>query len=63
MVLTLTAGQRKSGIDFKLVREAVIAGKIVDQDGDPAANITVQVPREIRQRGDRQIFSRRKRPA
>ncbi|HKE28168.1 MAG TPA: carboxypeptidase-like regulatory domain-containing protein [Bryobacteraceae bacterium] len=47
MVLTLTPGQRMAGIEFKLVRQAVVSGKIIDEDGDPAANVRVQVLREV----------------
>lgn len=56
MLVTLTAGQRMTGIDFQLVRQAIIAGKIVDEDGDPGANVTLQVLREIRLGGERQLL-------
>lgn len=56
MLVTLTPGQHMTGIDFQLVRHAVITGRIVDEDGDPAANINVELLRELRQRGERQLI-------
>ena len=38
------------------MRQGVIAGKIVDEDGDPATNIRVQLLCEIPQRGERQLI-------
>lgn len=42
-VLTISAGKEATGIDFRLVPHGVIAGRIVDRDGDPVqfANITI----------------------
>jgi protocatechuate 3,4-dioxygenase beta subunit len=43
--LTLAPGQKLSGLAVKLTPGAVIAGRIVDQDGDPMSNVMVSVLR------------------
>jgi hypothetical protein len=42
-LLTLSAGQRMTGIDFKMTPESAIAGRVFDADGDPLprARLTV----------------------
>ena len=40
--LSLDAGQRVDGIVFRLTPHAVIAGRILDQDGDPLDQISVR---------------------
>ena len=40
-LLHLKAGQEVSGLEVRLVPEGAAAGKVVDEDGDPAVNVTV----------------------
>lgn len=44
-VLTLKAGQQKTDLNLALVPQAVIIGKVVDEDGDPLEGVTVQAIR------------------
>ena len=43
--LTLAAGQKMTDVIFKLTPQAIIAGHIVDEDGEPLAGVTVQTMR------------------
>lgn len=43
--LSLDAGQRVSGIVFRLTPHAVVAGRILDQDGDPLDQVGVRAVR------------------
>jgi hypothetical protein len=43
--LVVEAGQRLANIDFKLMPQAVITGKVVDEDGEPVPHTMVQVLR------------------
>lgn len=42
-ILTLTPAQQLSELNVALTRQAVIAGKVLDEDGDPTPDVTVQV--------------------
>jgi protocatechuate 3,4-dioxygenase beta subunit len=53
--LSLTAGQGMTGLELKLVPFGVISGKVVDQDGDPVANVPVTVMHWGFMRGARQL--------
>jgi protocatechuate 3,4-dioxygenase beta subunit len=44
--LTLTAGQKLAGLEFKLTPQAVISGKVLDEDGEPLTRVSVQVLRK-----------------
>src|SRR2546426_3445302 len=44
--LTLGAGERLTNLDFKLTPQAVIAGKVLDEDGEPLAGVMIQVLRK-----------------
>ncbi|HYL38004.1 MAG TPA: carboxypeptidase-like regulatory domain-containing protein [Bryobacteraceae bacterium] len=45
--LQLTAGQHIQDLEFKLTPHAVIAGKVLDDKGDPVANVDVTAFRQI----------------
>ena len=54
--LTLAPGDKLTGIVFKLIAHGVIAGRVVDEDGDPVANVIVQ-PMQYRYiRGKKQLM-------
>lgn len=44
-VLTLEAGRVAKGLSFKLVPQAVITGRVVDEDNEPAANASISCMR------------------
>jgi hypothetical protein len=46
-VLTLTPGQEVSDGLFRLVRAAVVTGRVVDESGDPMARVTVTALRKL----------------
>ena len=45
--LTLDAGQKMASIEFRLVPQAVITGKVLDEDGEPVPNAMVNVLRQM----------------
>lgn len=45
--ITLADGQKMVGVAFKLVREAIITGRILNQDGDPIPGLRVSAMRPI----------------
>ena len=45
--LTLEAGQKMASIEFRLVPQAVITGKVLDEDGEPVPNAMVNVLRQM----------------
>lgn len=49
--VTLRAGQQAADLALKLTPQAVISGKVVDEDGDPVGNGNVQVVRQTWQYG------------
>jgi hypothetical protein len=53
--ITITAGQEVKDILFRLQRGGVIAGRIVDEDGEPVVNAQVQVLRYVYFDGDRKL--------
>ncbi|MGH9536555.1 MAG: carboxypeptidase-like regulatory domain-containing protein, partial [Terriglobales bacterium] len=46
-VLNLTAGQEVSNVLFRLVRAAVITGRIIDENGEPVARLAVVALRQL----------------
>jgi len=42
--LILTGGEHLREIDMVLTREATISGRVLDEDGDHVANLTVRQP-------------------
>jgi protocatechuate 3,4-dioxygenase beta subunit len=55
-LLVVTSGQAVTGITIKMVPHGVVAGRVVDEDGEPLARMNVQVQRERWQRGQRQFL-------
>jgi len=55
-LLTLTAGHEMKSIDFKLVPQGVITGRVLDEDGDPLPRATVQVMMKRYNRGKQQLM-------
>lgn len=53
--LKLDAGQVMKGLVFKLVPQGMIFGRLVDDDGDPLPNFTVQTSRWIFINGKKQL--------
>lgn len=53
--LNLTAGMEMKGLAVKMTPQGVIAGKVLDQDGDPIATAQVQVMRYAYARGRKQL--------
>ncbi|HKB11522.1 MAG TPA: carboxypeptidase-like regulatory domain-containing protein [Vicinamibacterales bacterium] len=53
--IDVAAGQTVSRIDFVLQRTAAIAGRIVDEFGDPAPNVQVQPLRYVYSNGERRM--------
>src|SRR5260370_6300896 len=54
-LITITAGQEVTGIAVKITPHAVIAGRILDEDGDPMAFCSVQAMGMRSLRGKRQL--------
>jgi protocatechuate 3,4-dioxygenase beta subunit len=50
-------GQAVTGVTIKLVPHGVVTGRVVDEDGEAAARISVQVQRERWVRGQRQLMT------
>lgn len=44
--LSLKPGQQKTDVNLALIPQAVITGKVVDEDGDPLSGVMVQVIRQ-----------------
>ncbi len=53
--LQLADGQQIKGIDFRLPRGGVLAGHVVDEDGDVMPGVTVRVMRYQYLQGDRRL--------
>jgi protocatechuate 3,4-dioxygenase beta subunit len=53
-ILTLTKAQRLKDMDFRLIAQGVITGRVVDEDGDPVQNVMVNCVRQIYSRGRKQ---------
>src|SRR5207302_9158669 len=53
--LQLTDGQELKGVDFSLPRGGAIAGRILDEDGEPMPGASVRVMRYQYQQGDRRL--------
>ena len=53
--LVLTAGMETKDLSLKMTPQGVIAGKVVDQDGDPVMNVQIQIMRSAYAAGRRQL--------
>ena len=53
--LQLADGQQLKGIEFRLPRGSVIAGRVFDEDGDPMPGVMVRVMRYQYQQGERRL--------
>lgn len=53
--LTLTAGTEMKDLALKMTPQGVIAGKVIDQDGDPVASAQIQAMRFTYVRGRKQL--------
>ena len=56
-ILSLRPGQEIKDLFFKMVPSAVIAGRILDEDGEPLPSVSVSALREIYDRGKRSLVS------
>jgi protocatechuate 3,4-dioxygenase beta subunit len=54
--LTLGTGQHMRDVEFTLVLQSIISGRVLDDDGDPVAGAVVQVLRQAYSNGRRQMF-------
>jgi protocatechuate 3,4-dioxygenase beta subunit len=56
LTLTVAPGETLQNIDFKLQPQAVISGRITDEDGEPADNVRMTLMRKQEVRGESQLF-------
>ena len=54
--LVVGPGQAVTGVTIRLVPHGVVAGRVVDEDGEAVARVPVQVQRERWTRGQRQLL-------
>ena len=54
-VLTLWPGQEVKDLLFRLIPSGVIAGRILDEDGEPLASVTMSALREVYDEGKRTL--------
>src|SRR3954471_23954520 len=54
-IITVAAGQTINDIKFQMVPGGVIAGRVIDEDGEPLAGVMVQVLRASYQDGERRL--------
>jgi hypothetical protein len=54
-VLTLRPGQEVKDLLFRLIPSGVIAGRILDEDGEPLASVMVSALREVYDEGNRTL--------
>ncbi|MEO7145353.1 MAG: carboxypeptidase-like regulatory domain-containing protein, partial [Bryobacteraceae bacterium] len=55
-MLTLSAGQHMKDVNITLMPQAVISGKVTDEDGDPVARVQVRSMRQAYMNGKRQLL-------
>ena len=54
--LNIRPGQKVTGIDFKLTPQGVITGRVLDEDGEPVMNVSVQALRYAYMQGRRRLL-------
>jgi protocatechuate 3,4-dioxygenase beta subunit len=54
--ITLKAGQEMSAIEIRLTPQAIITGRVLDEDGDPLSRVMIQVLRRRYVSGKRQLM-------
>ena len=54
--ITLAAGQELKDLEFKLTPQAVITGRVVDEEGEPLARVSVQVLRRFYYQGQQRLM-------
>jgi protocatechuate 3,4-dioxygenase beta subunit len=54
-MLTLEPGQKSSGLDMRLTPHGVIAGRVLDEEGEPVSGVDVQVMRQQYMNGRKQM--------
>jgi protocatechuate 3,4-dioxygenase beta subunit len=54
-LLTLEAGQKSSDLAMRLTPHGVIAGRVLDEEGDPVPGANVQVSRQVYAQGRKQL--------
>jgi len=52
-LLTLSTGQEMKDVNFRLQPNAVVSGRILDEDGEPVPNVLVAVSKSLYQHGKR----------
>jgi hypothetical protein len=55
-LLVLSAGQQMKDLEFRIFPNSVIAGKVLDVDGEPLQNVTVMALSPVYTRGKRQLM-------
>lgn len=56
-LITLSAGQHMTKVDVKMPSQAVVTGRVVDEDNEPMVNVTVQLMARGYQNGKRTLVS------
>ena len=56
-MLTLSAGQVRNELMFRLIPSAVIAGRVFNEDGEPEPNVSVTASRQTYHEGKRTVSS------
>jgi protocatechuate 3,4-dioxygenase beta subunit len=55
--LTLRPSQELKDLQFRMIPSAVIAGRVLDEDGEPLPDVTVSALRETYDKGKRSLFA------
>ncbi len=53
-ILSLDKSQKLKDINFKLTPHGIVAGRVLDEDGDPVPNVNIQMLRSAYMRGKKQ---------
>lgn len=55
--ITVQPGQKVTGIDFKLTPQGVVTGRVMDEDGEPVMNVSVQAMRSLYAQGRKRLMT------